>query len=281
VVGKVIAPKLRELLPSRREWRDSAMPIARGSVLGFLIGLTPGSAHIISSFLSYAVERRLSKHPEEFGKGAVAGVAGPESANNAASTGAFVPMLALGLPTGPITAVLMAALMIHGVPPGPTLVNDHPNVFWGFIASMYVGNLMLLALNLPLVGIFVNVLRLPYAYLYPLVIMFCVIGVYEVNHSIVDVWIMLIMGVIGYGLRKFGLDPAPLVLGLVISPTFEMSLRQSLIMSNGNWTIFFQRPIALALLAVCGGLLVLAAVSAIRSRKDWRAKLAEAEAGES
>ena len=215
-------PKLRELLPSRQEWRQSAMPIARGSVLGFLVGITPGSAHIISSFLSYALERRISKHPEEFGKGAVAGVAGPESANNAASTGAFVPMLALGLPTGPITAVLIAALMIHGVPPGPTLVNEHPNIFWGFVASMYVGNLMLLALNLPLVGIFVNVLRIPYAYLYPLVIMFCIVGVYEVNHSIVDVWIMLIMGVVGYGLRKFGLDPAPLVLGLVIAPIFEM-----------------------------------------------------------
>ena len=207
VTGDVVRPRLRELWPSREEWRQSVMPIARGSVLGFLIGIIPGSAHIISSFLSYAVERRVSKHPEEFGKGAVAGVAGPESANNAASTGAFVPMLALGIPTGPVTAVLMAALLIHGVPPGPTLVNDHPNVFWGFVASMYVGNLMLLALNLPLVGVFVNLLRIPYAYLYPLIIMFCVIGVYEVNHSIVDVWIMLIMGVVGYALKKFGFDP--------------------------------------------------------------------------
>jgi putative tricarboxylic transport membrane protein len=280
VVGEVITPKLRDLLPTRREWRQSAMPIARGSVLGFLIGLTPGSAHIISSFLSYAVERRFSKHPEEFGKGAVAGVAGPESANNAASTGAFVPMLALGLPTGPITAVLIAALMIHGVPPGPTLVNDHPDIFWGFVASMYVGNLMLLALNLPLVGIFVNVLRIPYAYLYPLVIMFCVIGVYAVNNSIVDVWIMLIMGVLGYFLRKFSLDPAPLVLGLVISPTFEMSLRQSLIMSNGDWLIFFQRPIALVLIGIAAALLTLSAVAVLRRRADWRAKLAQVEAGE-
>ena len=243
-------PRLRELLPTREEWRQSAMPIARGSVLGFLIGIIPGSAHIISSFLSYALEKRISKHPEEFGKGAVAGVAGPESANNAASTGAFVPMLALGIPTGPVIAVLMAALLIHGVPPGPTLVNEHPKVFWGFVASMYVGNLMLLALNLPLVGLFVNLLRIPYAYLYPLIIMFCVIGVYEVNHSIVDVWIMLIMGVVGYGLKKFGFDPAPLVLGLVIAPIFEMSLRQSLIMSDGTWAIFLQRPIALVLLLV-------------------------------
>src|SRR3954469_13111364 len=280
VTDKVVPPRLVELLPNRTEWRESAMPIARGSLLGFLIGVVPGSAHIISSFLSYALEKRLSKTPEEFGNGAVAGVAGPESANNAASTGAFVPMLALGLPTGPVTAVLMAALLIHGVPPGPSLVSDHPDVFWGFIASMYVGNLMLLALNLPLVGLFVNVLRIPYVYLYPLVIMFCIIGIYAVNHSIVDVWIMLIMGVIGYGLRKFGLDPAPLVLGLVISPPFEMSLRQSLIMSNGDWLIFVQRPIAAVLLAVCAALLALAALSLVRARKDWRSKLAEAESGE-
>ena len=247
VTAKVAAPRLRELLPTRKEWRESAMPIARGTVLGFVVGIVPGSAHIISSFMSYALEKRISKHPEEFGQGAVAGVAGPESANNAASTGAFVPMLALGLPTGPVTAVLMAALLIHGVPPGPQLVTEHPDVFWGFIASMYVGNLMLLALNLPLVGMFVNVLRIPYAYLYPLIIMFCIIGVYEVNHSIIDVWIMLVMGVVGYLLRKFDFDPAPLVLGLVIAPTFEMSLRQSLIMSNGVWTIFFERPISAAL----------------------------------
>ena len=255
------------------------MPIARGSVLGFFVGIVPGSAHIIASFLSYAVEKRISKTPEEFGKGAVAGVAGPESANNSASTGAFVPMLALGLPTGPVTAVLMAALLIHGVPPGPQLVSEHPDVFWGFIASMYVGNLMLLALNLPLVGLFVSVLRIPYAYLYPLIIMFCIIGVYEVSHSIVDVWIMLIMGVVGYLLRKFDFDPAPLVLGLVIAPTFELSLRQSLVMSNGDWLIFFKRPIAATLLAICAALLAVSAVSAL-ARKDWRGKLAEAEAGE-
>ncbi|MEA2937526.1 MAG: putative tricarboxylic transport rane protein, partial [Alphaproteobacteria bacterium] len=280
VTGKVVPPRLAELFPSREEWRQSAMPIARGSLLGFLVGILPGSAHIISSFLSYALEKRISKTPEEFGKGAVAGVAGPESANNAASTGAFVPMLALGLPTGPVTAVLMAALLFHGVPPGPTLVNDHPDVFWGFVASMYVGNLMLLALNLPLVGVFVSVLRIPYAYLYPLIIMFCIIGVYEVNHSVVDVWIMLIMGVVGYMLRKFGFDPAPLVLGLVIAPIFEMSLRQSLVMSNGRWSIFVQRPVAAVLLAICAALLVLAAHSLLRSRRDWRNKLAEVEAGE-
>ena len=277
VTSEVIRPRFRELWPSREEWRASAMPIARGSALGFVIGIIPGSAHIISSFMSYALEKRVSKTPEEFGKGAVAGVAGPESANNAASTGSFVPMLALGIPTGPVTAVLMAALLIHGVPPGPTLVNDHPSVFWGFVASMYVGNLMLLALNLPLVGVFVNLLRIPYAYLYPLIIMFCVIGVYGVNNSIVDVWIMLIMGAVGYGLKKFGFDPAPLVLGLVIAPILEMSLRQSLIMSDGTWTIFLQRPIALALLAVSVGLLALSAIAQVSRRKDWRPGLAQAE----
>jgi putative tricarboxylic transport membrane protein len=280
VIGEVIRPRLRDLLPNAEEWRQSAMPIARGSVLGFIIGIIPGSAHIISSFLSYALEKRISRTPEEFGKGAVAGVAGPESANNAASTGAFVPMLALGLPTGPITAVLIGALMVHGVNSGPQLISEHPDVFWGFVASMYVGNLMLLALNLPLVGIFVTVLRIPYAYLYPLIIMFCVIGVYEVSHSIVDVWIMLIMGMLGYALRKFSFDPAPLVLGLVIAPIFEQSLRQSLIMSNGNYMIFTQRPIAVGLLIVSAGLLLMSAISFVLQRKDWRAKLAEVEAGE-
>jgi putative tricarboxylic transport membrane protein len=280
VVGEVIQPKLRDLLPNRQEWREAAFPIARGTVLGFIIGIIPGSAHVISSFLSYALEKRVSKHPEQFGRGAVAGVAGPESANNSASTGAFVPMLALGIPTSPITAVLIGALMLHGISVGPTLVNDHPDVFWGFVASMYVGNLMLLALNLPLVSVFVTVLRIPYAYLYPLIIMFCVIGVYEVNNSVVDVWIMLIMGVLGYWLRKFNFDPAPLVLGLVISPILEQSLRQSLIMSNGDYLIFFQRPMAAGLLGLAALLLVLAALALIRARADWRTRLAEAEAGE-
>jgi putative tricarboxylic transport membrane protein len=279
-VRDIVSPRLRELLPTRREWNEAAMPITRGTVLGFIIGIIPGSAHVISSFLSYAIEKRVSKHPEQFGKGAVAGVAGPETANNAASTGAFVPLLALGIPTSPITAVLIGALMIHGVSVGPMLVNEHPDVFWGFVASMYVGNLMLLVLNLPLVSLFVTVLRIPYAYLYPLIIMFCIIGVYEVNNSIVDVWIMLIMGVVGYALRKFDCDPAPLVLGLVIAPILEQSLRQSLIMSNGNYLIFFSRPISLGLMMVSIGLLALAAYAFVLHRADWRTRLARAEAGE-
>ncbi len=279
--AEVMQPKLSEMMPTRQEWGEAAGPIARGSVLGFLVGIVPGSAHIISSFMSYAIERRLAKNPEEFGNGAVAGVAGPESANNAASTGAFVPMLSLGLPTGPVTAVLMAALLIHGVSPGPQLVTEHPKVFWGFVASMYVGNVMLLLLNLPLVGLFVSVLRVRYAYLYPVIIMFCIIGVYEVNHSLIDVWIMLIMGVVGYFLRKFDFDPAPLVLGLVIAPIFELSLRQSLVMSGGDYLIFLTRPFAAVLFAICGLLLVMSMISAIRKDRDWRASLAKAESGES
>jgi putative tricarboxylic transport membrane protein len=280
IKGEVVTPRFRELLPTRKEWGEAAMPVARGSVLGFFVGVIPGSAHIISSFMSYAIERKISKTPEQFGKGAVAGVAGPEAANNSASTGAFVPMLALGLPTGPVTAVLMAALLIHGVAPGPQLVTEHPQVFWGFVASMYVGNLMLLALNLPLVGLFVSVLRIPYAFLYPIIIMFCIIGVYAVNNSIIDVWIMLIMGGVGYLLRKFDFDPAPLVLGLVIAPNFELSLRQSLVMSNGNYMIFLNRPVAGVLVGIAVLLLALSIYSMIAGSRDWRAGLAAAEKGE-
>ena len=187
---EVTKPRLRELLPSREEWRVSLPPIGRGTVLGFLIGIIPGSAHIISSFVSYALERRISKHPERFGQGAIEGVAGPESANNSATSGAFVPMLALGVPSGPIPAVMMAAMMVHGISPGPLLISQQPELFWGFVASMYVGNVVLLILNLPLVGLFVNLLRVPYPLLYPGILMFCVLGVYAVNGSVVDVGIM-------------------------------------------------------------------------------------------
>jgi putative tricarboxylic transport membrane protein len=276
----VIKPKLRELLPSRQEWRDSAMPTARGTVLGFLIGIIPGSAHIISSFVSYAVERKLSKKPEEFGHGAVAGVAGPESANNSATSGAFVPMLALGVPSGPIPAVMLAAMMVHGVSPGPMLINEQPQLFWGFIASMYVGNIVLLILNLPMVGLFVNVLRVPYPLLYPVILAFSVLGVYAVNSSVVDVWIMLVMGGVGYLLRKLQFETAPVVLGVVLAPMLEMALRQSLAMSDGSYAIFLSRPIATTLLAVGALLMLLALRPLVTKTFDWRARLALAEKGD-
>jgi putative tricarboxylic transport membrane protein len=277
---QVVKPRLRELLPTRQEWRESAWPIGRGTVLGFLIGIVPGSAHIIASFVSYAVERKLSKRPEEFGQGAVAGVAGPESANNSATSGAFVPMLALGVPSGPIPAVMLAAMMVHGVAPGPLLIKQQPELFWGFIASMYVGNVVLLILNLPLVGLFVNVLRVPYPILYPSIIAFCILGVYAVNGSVVDVWIMLLMGVLGYLLRKLGFETAPIVLGVVLAPMIEMALRQSLAMSDGQYSIFVSRPIAGTLLLVGLILIILGLKPLVTRGLDWRARLALAEKGQ-
>src|SRR6266511_932957 len=227
---EVTKPRLSELLPSREEWRASLWPIGRGTVLGFLIGIIPGSAHIIASFVSYAVERRVSKHPERFGQGAIEGVAGPESANNSATSGAFVPMLALGVPSGPIPAVMIAAMMVHGISPGPLLISQRPELFWGFIAIMYVGNVVLLILNLPLVGVFVNILRVPYPLLYPAILVFCVLGVYAVTRSVVDVGIMTVMGALGYVLRKFDFETAPVVLGLILAPMMEMSFIKSLSM---------------------------------------------------
>src|SRR5512132_1492921 len=274
-------PRLKDLLPSREEWRDSIWPIGRGTVLGFLIGIIPGSAHIISSFVSYAVERRLSKHPERFGHGAIEGVAGPESANNSATSGAFVPMLALGVPSGPIPAVMIAAMMVHGISPGPLLIAQQPELFWGFIASMYVGNVVLLILNLPLVGVFVNVLKVPYPLLYPAILIFCVLGVYAVNGSVVDVGIMTAMGALGYGLRKFDFETAPIVLGVVLAPMIEMALRQSLAMSDGQYSIFLSRPISATLLAVGAVLVLLALRPLVTKTLDWRARLALVEKGES
>ena len=278
--SEVVKPRLSELLPSRAEWRASLWPIGRGTVLGFLVGIIPGSAHILSSFISYAVERRLSKQPERFGQGAIEGVAGPESANNSATSGAFVPMLALGVPSGPIPAVMIAAMMVHGIAPGPLLISQQPELFWGFIASMYVGNLVLLILNLPLVGIFVNLLRIPYPLLYPAILIFCVLGVYAVSGSVVDVGIMTVMGGLGYLLRKFDFETAPVVLGLVLAPMMEMSFRQSLSMSSGSYQIFLLRPIALVLISVGVALLLLNMISLFVKRADWRQRFGFAGAKE-
>jgi putative tricarboxylic transport membrane protein len=265
-------------LPTAEELRDSVKPILRGTVLGFFIGIIPGSAHIISTFVSYAMERRLSKHPERFGHGAIEGVAGPESANNAASEGALVPMLALGVPTGPIPAVLLAALMVHGITPGPLFIKEQPAIFWGLIASMYVGNLVLLLLNLPLVGIFVNFLRIPYRILYPTILLFCIVGVYAVNSSLVDVGIMAVMGLLGYLLRKLDFEIAPIVLGVVLAPILEFSFRQALAMSDGQYAIFVQRPISVTFLGVALLMILLGLKPLIwRKGKDWRDRLTQAE----
>ena len=278
-IREVIKPHLRDLLPSKQELRDSIGPIGRGTVLGFMIGIIPGSAHIISTFVSYALERRISKHPERFGQGAIEGVAGPESANNAASEGALVPLLALGVPTGPVPAILLAALMVHGITPGPLFIQEQPQVFWGLIASMYIGNVMLLLLNLPMVGIFVNLLRVPYRILYPTILLFCVVGVYAVNSSMVDVVIMTVMGVLGYLLRKMDFEIAPLVLGVILASIIEFSFRQALAMSGGSYAIFIERPISASFLALALIMILLGLKPLIFKTKDWRERLIEAEKG--
>jgi putative tricarboxylic transport membrane protein len=223
------------------------------------------------------MERRISKHPERFGQGAIEGVAGPEAANNAASEGALVPLLALGVPTGPVPAVLLAALMVHGITPGPLFIKEQPVVFWGLIASMYVGNLVLLLLNLPMVSIFVNLLRVPYRILYPTILLFCVVGVYAVNSSMVDVGIMSIMGVLGYLLRKMDFETAPMVLGVVLAPIIEFSFRQALAMSDGAYSIFVQRPIAGFFLAIALIMVLLGLKPLFIKKKDWRDRLTDAE----
>jgi len=276
----VRAPRLRELLPTREEWRASAAPIGRGTVLGFLIGIIPGPGHIISSFVSYSVERRVSKHPERFGEGAIEGVAGPESANNSATSGAFVPMLALGLPSGAVPAIMLAAMMIHGIAPGPLLMQQQPQLFWAVIASMYVGNVVLLILNLPLVGLFVNILRIPYSYLYPSLLAFATIGVYAVNNSVVDVWIMAASGLAGYVLRKLEFDIAPIILGLVLAPMLELNFRQSLALSAGDYSIFVTRPMAAGMLLVGLVLLVLGMRSILSRGAGTFAPLGQSAAAE-
>ncbi len=244
VKREILKTRLKGLLPSRLDWRDSAKPIARGSILGFFLGILPGGGALISSFVSYGIEKRLSKDPSKFGKGAIEGVAGPESANNAATGGAFIPLLTLGIPANVVMAMLLGALLIHGLQPGPMLMKNHPDLFWGVVTSMYVGNAMLLVLNLPLIGMWVQVLRIPYRTLFPLILLFCLIGAYAVKYSQTDVLIMIIFGVIGYLMKKFQYEGAPLVLAYVLGPMLEDALRQSLVISNGSFAIFVTRPIS-------------------------------------
>jgi len=244
---KLLPVRFRELYPNREEIKRSVAPVARGSVLGFLIGLLPGPAATMASFASYGLERRISKHRDEFGKGAIEGVAGPESANNAAAGGAMIPLLSLGLPFTPATAVLLGGMLLHGITPGPFLLRDRPDVFWGVIGSFYLGNMMLLILNLPLVGFFAKLVRIAPRYLMPAVLVLCVIGAYGDNGTLFDVWVMLGAGVVGYTMRKYDYEPAPLVVGLVLGPVMERSFRQTLIISRGNLSGLWDSPICTVL----------------------------------
>jgi putative tricarboxylic transport membrane protein len=232
---KVIKPTLRSLLPRLKDMKDSAPAIGRGTIIGFVFGFIPGISHVVSTFVSYAVERRLSREPEAFGTGKIEGVAGPETANNATTGSAMIPLLVLGIPAIPSTAILLSALMIHNVQPGPQLVAEHPDVFWGLIASMYIGNVVLLILNLPMVGLFVNLLRIPYVYLAPGVLLVSMIGIYSVNANPDDILIMGVAGAVGYVLRKAKFDPAPLLLAIVLGDRMEISLRRALTISKGDW----------------------------------------------
>ena len=237
-------------MPSREEARRSVAPVARGTVLGFALGTLPGGGSVLASFMSYALERRLSKRPHEFGKGAVEGVAGPESANNAGTAGAFVPLLVMGLPANAITALLLGAFMIHGVAPGPTILERQPEIFWGVVASMYVGNVMLLVLNLPLIGLLVRVLDVPRAYLAPVILVVCMIGVYSGNGEAMDVGIAVLFGFVGYFLRRLGFDLGVLLLAFVLGPLLEASVRQALGISDGDPRVFVSSPICIGLVAL-------------------------------
>ncbi|HEU5321827.1 MAG TPA: tripartite tricarboxylate transporter permease, partial [Methylomirabilota bacterium] len=246
--------RFRELYPSRDELRRALAPMLRGSVLGFLVGLVPGPAATIASFVSYGVERRVSQYRAELGRGAIEGVAGPEAANNAAVGGGMVPLLSLGLPFTPATAVLMSGMLLQGVTPGPFLLRDHPHVFWSVIGSLYVGNLMLLVLNLPLVGIFARVATIPPRYLMPVVLVLCAMGAFADNNNLFDVWVMVAAGLLGYLMRALEYEPAPLVLGLVLGPVMERSLLQALTIArgdvNGLWESALSRGILLLVVGV-------------------------------
>lgn len=259
--------KIKHLFPNIDDWKRSIRPIIRGTFIGFFLGILPGGGSILSSFVSYSTEKRFSKHPEEFGYGAIEGVAGPETANNAATAGAFIPLLALGIPPNVIMALLLGALLIHGITPGPLFIKQHPDVFLGTVASMYIGNGMLLFLNLPLIGLWVKVLKVPFRILFPLILLFCLIGAYSINNSVFDILVMVFFGVIGYILRKYDYEEAPLLLAFILGPMLETAFRQSLVMSNGKLSIFFTRPISL--LAI---LLSVALIASTAFGKFFRSK---------
>ncbi|MBI4489373.1 MAG: tripartite tricarboxylate transporter permease [Deltaproteobacteria bacterium] len=245
---EVFERNIKGIFPNRKDWRDSILPITRGSLLGFFLGVLPGVGPILPTFASYVLEKKLSKYPQKFGTGVIEGVAAPEAANNAAVVGTFIPMLSLGVPSSAMTALLLGALMIYGLQPGPLLVRNSPDVFWGLVASMYIANVMLLVLNLPLIWLWVKFLAISYSMLFSLILLFCLIGAYSINNNIVDIYVMIGSGVLGYLLRKFGYDPVPLVLAFVLGPIFEVALRRSLIISQGNFSIFLSRPISLGFL---------------------------------
>ena len=242
---EVFKGRITGLWLTRQDWKDASPAIVRGSLIGFFMGILPGMGTIIPPFLSYSLERRISRRPEMFGKGVIEGVAGPESANNSAVAGSLIPLLTLGIAPSAAVAVLTAAFLTHGVQPGPLLITEHPEIFWGVVTSMYTGNVLLLLLNLPLVGIWARLLTIPYRYLWPLILLFCTVGAYSVNNNSWDIVLMAIFGLLGYGMRKLNYPAAPLVLSFVLGQLFEEKVRQSLVISRGSYEIFIAHPLAL------------------------------------
>ena len=266
VKSEIVTTKVGQVWPTVKDWVDSRMAILRGTLIGFVIGIIPGGGAVISSLVSYAVEKRVSKRPEEFGQGAIEGVAGPESANNAASSSSFIPLLTLGIPGNASIAMIFAALMIKGVTPGPFLIQEHPEVFWGVIASMYVGNVMLLVLNLPLVGLWVQLVRIPFGILAPVIILFTAIGSYSIQGQVFDIYSLIGFGLFGYLLRKLKFEPGPLVLAFVLGPMIEGAMRRSLLISGGSFMIFVTHPISMALIGLFALLVLGQAVVMFRKK---------------
>jgi putative tricarboxylic transport membrane protein len=245
---EVFSARIKGLLPTLKDWKDCKWPIVRGTIIGFFMGILPGAGVVIPTFMSYAAEKRFSRYPEKFGTGVIEGVAGPETANNAATGGSLVTLLSLGIPANIGMAVLLGAFIIHGIQPGPLLLTKHPQLFWGTIASMYIGNVMLIVLNLPLIGIWIRILRVPYNILFPLILLFCFLGVYSLNNNVYEVLIMVAFGVFGFLMRKFGYEGAPFLLAMVLGPMLETAFRQSML--YGDPLILFKRPISMVLLII-------------------------------
>src|SRR5437660_2765039 len=264
----ILKTKITGLMPTRQDLIDSSGAIARGTVLGSLVGILPGGGAVIASFAAYTFEKKLSKHPERFGRGAIQGVAAPESANNAAAQTSFIPLLTLGIPPNAVMALMVGAMTIHGIVPGPQVMTKQPELFWGMICSMWIGNLMLVIINLPLVGLWVRLLRVPYRMLFPAILIFCAIGVYSVNNAPADAIMVAAFGLVGYWLVKQDFEPAPMLLGFVLGPLMEENLRRAMLIARGDATVFFTRPISAVLLSTAIILLILAALPKMRRRRD-------------
>jgi putative tricarboxylic transport membrane protein len=271
---EVFTSKVGRLLPSMEEFKKSIGPMLSGTALGSVLGILPGGGAILASFATYAMEKKISKNPEEFGKGAIQGVAGPEAANNAGAQTSFIPMLTLGIPTTPVMALMVAAMMIHNIQPGPQVMSSNPSLFWGLIASMWIGNLMLVILNLPLIGLWIKLLTVPYRVMYPAILLFCCIGAYSINNNVFDVFMTIPFAILGYIFKKLDCEPAPLLLGFVLGKLMEEYLRRAMTISRGDWSVFFTRPLSASLLAIAALMLIVVFLPAI-SRKR-----AEAFAGD-